>query len=271
VTKSLKLLGIFAHPDDEAFGTGGTFSKYAAQGVDVHLIIATCGESGQIADERLATPETLGQVRERELQNACRVFGINPPHLLRYPDGRLTIVNQKEAVSRIVKIIRLLKPQVVIGFGPDGIYGHYDHLACHRWTTIAARVAADSEWFPDQLAAGLEPHQVDKVYHRATAQRWLDAMGPDGRRDVMMDGVPFSFLGYPDEQITTCIDIRDYAAQKQQGILCHATQIKAGNQFTDATNLFDQPWFQFEAFVRAQSLVTVSDDVETDLFAGLAD
>ncbi len=271
MVEPFKLLGIFAHPDDEAFGTGGTLSKYAAEGVDVHLITATCGEAGQIVDDRLATQETLCQVRVQELQRACQAYDINSPHLLYYPDGQMTIVNQKEAVGKIVKLIRELKPQVIMTFGPDGVYGHYDHIACHRWATIAFRLAADPEWYPEQIAHGLRPHTVAKLYYRATSQKFIDAMRQNGRGDVMMDGVPFSFFGYDDDQITTVIDIRDYVYPKRRGILCHATQITDRNRFLTEDELLTQALFQQETFIRAKSLVSVDEAVETDLFTGLRD
>ena len=269
MTEKLTLLGIFAHPDDEAFGTGGTLTKYAAEGVDVHLITATRGDAGQIATGVAATTETLGQVREQELRNACQVYGINPPHLLNYPDGQLTIINQQEAVCQIVGLIRTLQPQVVISFGPDGVYGHYDHIACHRWATIAVRLAAEPAWFPEQLLAGLKPHTISKFYHRATSQSLLADLQANGRRDVMMDGVPFPFVAYPDEEITTWIDIRPYATQKRQAILAHASQIGDPTQFADQPSLYTQTWFQVETYIRAQCEISITDKVETDLFAGL--
>jgi len=67
----------FAHPDDEAFGTGGSLAHYAANGVDVTLVCTTRGEAGEISDPTLATPDTLGQVREGELLCAAESMGIN--------------------------------------------------------------------------------------------------------------------------------------------------------------------------------------------------
>ena len=268
MTSTLKLLALFAHPDDEAFGTGGTLSKYAAEGVAVHLIMATSGEAGQSSDPKLATPETLSQAREQELLNACRAYSINPPHLLRYPDGQMTIVNQKEAVGQVVEIIRRLKPQVMLTFGPDGVYGHYDHLACHRWAVVAFRLAADPEWFPEQVAAGLEPHTISKLYYRATTQSWIEQIRQNGRGDVMMDGIPFSFFGYDDSQVTTKINITAYAHHKQKGILCHASQIQDTSPFVGEEAL-NRDIFQGETFIRVQSLVAVPAGIEDDFFAGL--
>lgn len=87
-------MAVFAHPDDEAYGTGGTLARYAAEGVDVHVVTATRGEAGEIAEPDMATAANLPFVRERELRCACRAYGVQPPHFLEYMDGQLTIVHQ---------------------------------------------------------------------------------------------------------------------------------------------------------------------------------
>ncbi|MGB9300696.1 MAG: PIG-L family deacetylase, partial [Anaerolineae bacterium] len=83
-SKGLTLMAFFAHPDDEAFGTGGTLAKYAAEGCDVYLVTATRGEAGEIVVPDLTTPAALPFVRERELRCACEIYGIHPPRFLDY-------------------------------------------------------------------------------------------------------------------------------------------------------------------------------------------
>ena len=205
----MTLLAVFAHPDDEAFGTGGTLARYAAEGNDVYLVTATRGEAGQIAHPELASPANLPTVRERELRRACQVYGIHEPLFLDYLDGQLTQVNQGQAVGKLVRIIRELMPQVLITFGPDGIYGHYDHIAVHRWATIAVELATDPDCFPDH--DGCKPHEVSKVYYRVMAQEALAARPEDGRPPaVLMDGVPFHFYARPLSEISTIVDVSDY-------------------------------------------------------------
>ncbi len=264
-------MAVFAHPDDEAFGTGGTLTKYAAEDCDVYLVTATRGEAGQIAEPDLATPANLPYVREQELRCACQTYGIHPPRFLDYQDGQLPIVNQGQAVGRLVRIIRELKPQVLITFGPDGIYGHYDHIAVHHWATIAVELAADPDCFPDQLAGGCRPHQVSKLYFRALPESQVAAMSEDGKpAAVMMDGVPFYFVGRRDDEITTVIDVSDYVETKLRGIQCHATQVGRHNRFSDTPDqVIGEPWFRYEHFVLARSAVGWPQAVETDLFAGL--
>ena len=265
------LMAIFAHPDDEAFGTGGTLARYAAEGCGVYLVTATRGEAGQIVESDLATAANLPYVREQELRCACEIYGIHPPLFLGYVDGQLPIVHQGQAVGKLVRIIRKLRPQVVITFGPDGIYGHYDHVAVHRWATIAVNLAADHDCFPNQLAGACQPHRVSKVYFRALPEEQVVAMS-DGNKPaaVTMDGVPFYFTGRRCDEITTIIDVSDYTEAKLRGIRCHATQVGPDSPFAETPDeVIQQPWFRNEHFILAHSTVGWPEGVETDLFAGL--
>jgi LmbE family N-acetylglucosaminyl deacetylase len=264
-------MAVFAHPDDEAFGTGGTLSRYAAEGVDVHLVTATRGEAGEIAEPDLATSADLPFVREQELRCACQVYGIHPPRFLDYADGLLPIVHQGQAVGKVVRLIRELKPQVIITFGPDGIYGHYDHIAVHRWTTIAVDLAADADCFPHHVRGSCDPHRVSKVYYRVLPQAYVDGMAEgDEPTALMMDGVPFYMVGRGPDEITTVIDVGDYVEQKLEGIQCHTTQVGRQNRFADAQeDVLSDPGFRREHFLLAHSTVGWPDEKERDLFARL--
>lgn len=266
----LTLMAIVAHPDDEAFGTGGTLAKYAAEGVDVHLVTATRGEAGVSRAPEVASSTNMPFVREQELRRSCATLGIHPPHFLDYVDGHLTIVNQGQAVSKVVRLIRALKPQVVLTFGPDGIYGHYDHIAVHHWATIAVRLAADPAWFADQLRDGYALHQVNKLYYRALTQDQLEARLRAGQIGAMMDGVPFPFVARKPQEITTIIDVSAYVDVKLQAIRCHLTQVGHDSPyFTSPEEITAQPWMRSEALVLAESTVGWPQSLETDLFAGL--
>ncbi|MEA3335207.1 MAG: PIG-L family deacetylase [Chloroflexota bacterium] len=267
--KKLTLMAIFAHPDDEAFGTGGTLAKYAAEGCDVYVVTATRGEAGQIADPEVASPSNLPAVRERELRCACQTYGVHPPRFLDYVDGQLAIVNQGQAVAKLVRLIRELRPDVVITFGQDGIYGHYDHVVVHRWASIAVELAADPDW-PTDGSAGLA-HQVKKLYYRTMIDEAVTARSKNGQRAaVMMDGVPFYFASLPATEISTIIDVGLYADVKRQGILCHATQLGHTSRYSESPEeVIADPWFRQEAFILAQSTVGPPDNLEQDLFRGL--
>src|SRR5437899_975757 len=96
------LLGVFAHPDDEAGGFSGSLLKYGEEGVRTAVVCATRGEEGQISDPALATPANLGEVREAELRTAMRLVGVEDVTFLDYRDGTLAQVDEEEAVGRIV-------------------------------------------------------------------------------------------------------------------------------------------------------------------------
>lgn len=267
----LTLMAVYAHPDDEAFGTGGTLARYADEGVDVHLVTATRGEAGQIAQGVAASPANLPDIRERELRCACEAYGIRPPHFLGFTDGLLTIVHQGQAVGRLVRLIRVLRPQVIITFGPEGIYGHYDHIAVHRWVSIAVELAIDPDCFPDLPGAedpACEPYEVPKVYYRVLPEEQVATMRERMGGGVMMDGVPFPFVGYPGTEITTCIDVAAYVDHKLRAIRCHASQIGDG-EWT-AEEIKGEASFRVEHYKLARSTVGWPEQgQETDLFARL--
>ena len=232
---------------------------------------ATRGEAGQISPGTPASSANLPDVRENELRCACAQYGIHPPVFLDYLDGQLTIVHQGQAVGKLVRLIRQIRPQVVITFGPDGIYGHYDHIAVHRWATIAVRLAADPECFPEIPGQPCDPHQVSKLYYRALTQEQLAEMGGAGRPAVMMDGVPFPFVARRDQEIGGIIDVSAYADQKLAGIRCHRSQLAPDHPYlVDPDAALASAFFVSEAYVLALSTVGEADTVEDDLFRGIA-
>ncbi|MDM8519942.1 PIG-L deacetylase family protein [Anaerolineales bacterium HSG6] len=267
MTEQLSMMAIFAHPDDEAFGNGGSLAKYAHEGIDIHLVTATLGEAGQVADPDMISTRTLSVLREQELRCACQQYGDINLHLLGYIDGQTAIVPPSTAVYKIVKLLRLHKPQVVISFGPDGIYGHFDHLVIHRWSSAAIKLAAE----PDKWLAAGKPYQVQKFYHRVMSQIQIDMMMEImGRNFVPMDGsIPFPFVGYSPDQITTTIDVSDFAQVKLDGIRCHSSQLSPDLPYLqDDYDHTSDPMFTQETFILAESHVE-TELPETDLFAGL--
>src|SRR6266516_2549288 len=160
-----RLLGVFAHPDDESFCAGGTFASSVAHGAEVMVVSATRGDAGQIRSAETATRRTFARVREQELQFACQRLGIQHARCLDYADGTLKDVDQEVLIKDIVQLLRSFRPDVVITFGSDGGYGHPDHIAISAATTAACLRSGDSHQFPEQLAAGLAPHHPEQLYH----------------------------------------------------------------------------------------------------------
>src|SRR6187401_166300 len=121
---------VLAHPDDESLGNGGTLARYAAEGVETYLATATRGERGWNGPpDAYPGPEALGRTREAELRAAAAELGLREVSFLDYIDGDLDQADPAEAVGRIGAVLRRVRPHVVITFGPDGAYGHPDHIA----------------------------------------------------------------------------------------------------------------------------------------------
>lgn len=146
--KKLRLLGLFAHPDDEVFCVGGTFAKYAAAGAETMIVSFTKGEAGQIRDAAIATRRTLGNVRAAELDRACAALNVDHVRCLDFGDGQMRNVDFDSQVEAAVAIIREFKPDMVFTFDETGAYGHPDHITICHVTTEACRIAGDASAYP---------------------------------------------------------------------------------------------------------------------------
>ena len=285
------LLAVFAHPDDESFGMGGTLSLYAARGYRVELICATRGEAGEISDPSLATPETLAEVREIELRCAARSMGIRPPIFLDYRDSgmkgtpendhprSLHQADRIEAVGKVAMHLREIRPDVVVTFEPGGGYGHPDHIAIHQITVAAVAAAADPAQYPTQIAAGLSPYRVPKFYYTALPRRFFRQMAEKlaaaGVDLTQMSGVRDGNMadwGMPDELVTTAIDVSSTLNQKIASWQCHRTQLNPNGPFAMAIQLGEKVWrepMSTEYYTRVQPPIAAGQPTETDLFAAL--
>jgi LmbE family N-acetylglucosaminyl deacetylase len=132
-----RVLGVFAHPDDETLCAGGTLAKYASAGADVRVISLTRGGAGQVRDASAATRATLRTVREMELVAAGRELGLTETRCFDYADGELSDVESQQLVGLVSELLRDFQPDVVITFGPDGFSGHPDHKAVGAAVTAA--------------------------------------------------------------------------------------------------------------------------------------
>ena len=148
-----RLLGVFAHPDDETFCAGGTFARYAGQGAEIMVVSATRGQAGQIRDAAAGNRQTIAAVREAELRLACERLGITKVRCLDHVDGTLADAGFSALVDEVTEIIREFRPDIVITFGPDGGYGHPDHVTISAVTTAACQRAAGPGHRPGRMAA----------------------------------------------------------------------------------------------------------------------
>jgi LmbE family N-acetylglucosaminyl deacetylase len=175
----LRLLGVFAHPDDEVFCVGGTLAQWAKAGCETMIISATRGEAGQIQDAHAASRATLGAVREQELRDACARLGVRRVECLDYGDGALAEVDGATLAGQVATFIRDFQPDIVVTFGPDGGYGHPDHIAISEATTRACQLVAQGDGWAPQLYYSVFPQQHISLCHRLA--HWLTTRGTSFR------------------------------------------------------------------------------------------
>ena len=228
-----QLLVVTAHPDDEVLSMGGLIYLSARAGCRVTLVCTTRGEQGEISDPALATPDTLGTVREGELRAACALLGVHDVRFLDYRDSGMagTAANADpraycnapaaEAVAKLVGVMRAVRPAVVATWDPSGGYGHPDHIAACAHTT-AAFDDAGQETLPE---AG-EPFAPGALYYMARPRE----MREEVRAELAAQGVvvPRNSMDGRAELVhlpaSLTLDVMPVLAVKQAARAAHRTQ-----------------------------------------------
>ncbi|MBV6394581.1 MAG: Mycothiol S-conjugate amidase [Anaerolineales bacterium] len=267
--RPLTLLCIFAHPDDESMGMGATLAKYAAEGIETHLVCATRGERGWFGpEEQNPGPGALGQLREGELRRAADALGMTTVHFLDYIDGDLDQADPVEAIGKIVTLIRSIQPQVIVTFPPDGNYGHPDHIAIGQFTQAAIVCAADASYAD---AKNLPPHRISKLYYMVDGENFIHFIAPlMGDMTFIVDDQTRSETAWKEWMITTRVEMSAHCATALRAIKCHQSQLATLGPLADAPEeMVAQALTMQGAFYRAFSLVNGGRKVETDLFEGL--
>jgi LmbE family N-acetylglucosaminyl deacetylase len=273
------VLACYAHPDDEQ-GITGFLRRCVEQGIRVGILCATRGEVGQIADPALATPETLGAVREREMRRAADVIGVQDVFFLDYRDSGMAGTDEntdprafvnadpQEAVGRIVRVMRAFKPTLIITFDESGGYGHPDHLAICRWTTEAFHAAADPEQYPREGAAFAPSRLYYASFGRGVIRQFAEFLAQNNIPSPF-PGVDVEQMGLADERITHTIYVSEYLDLKRRSLEEHRTQMFPN---TALNALPAEMWNAFrsvERFALVAGVPLPEGAPEDDLFAGL--
>ena len=130
------VLGVWAHPDDEAYVSAGLMMRARADGERVVVVTATRGEAGvDVSAEPGRAP--LATLREAELAASLDQVGVTEHHWLPYRDGGLADVPRSEGVEAVARHLAAVRPDTIVTFGPDGLTGHDDHRTISDWTTRA--------------------------------------------------------------------------------------------------------------------------------------
>ena len=269
----LTLLAVLAHPDDESLGFGGTLARYAAEGVGTYLVTATRGERGRFGSlGKSGDPVEVGRVREGELRAAAAMLGVREVSILSFPDGGVDAVPAAIAIRAIASHIRRIQPHVIVTFGPDGAYGHPDHIAVSQFTTAAAVCAADSAY---RIADGSQmdpapPHRAEKLLYLAwRSNKWEAYQAAFRKLTSMVDGIERQAAPWPDWAVTTEIDTSAYWPIVWKAVCCHKTQLSIYERLGDLTQAQHAALWGTQEFYRAYSSANGGRKLETDLFDGL--
>jgi N-acetyl-1-D-myo-inositol-2-amino-2-deoxy-alpha-D-glucopyranoside deacetylase len=282
-----RLLLVHAHPDDESIGTWATMAKYAAEGAHVALVTCTLGELGEVIPPDLAylawdADGGLGQYRIGELDAACAALGVTDHRFLggpgRWRDSGMMgeptnddpecfwQADLDEAAADLLRVIKEVRPQVIVTYDDRGFYGHPDHIQAHR---VAWRAFTLADGLVSKFYATAVPKSVLARGIEATRERSGEAGRPDGTGFSQVDSVDDLPFGIPDEQVTTEIDARDYLDAKIAAMRAHATQIAVDSPFFALSYNVGQRAFGTEYYTLLAGPRTDGPQRESDLFAGV--
>lgn len=211
----MKVVFVFAHPDDESFSSGGTIAKLVQGGVTVKLITATRGEAGSVGNPPLCQLKELGKVREKELRTAAKILGIVEIYFLDFIDGTLKKIPLAKITKKILAILEKEKPDAVITFNIDGGSRHPDHIRISQAATQAFKKY--------QITA--QKHV--RLYHTAMPQSLIKKYQKLGFEYRAFGKIP----GTPDEEITTAININKTFKTKIKAVMSHQTQHQDWERF----------------------------------------
>lgn len=287
MTKSLRLMAVHAHPDDESSKGAATMARYTAQGHRVRVVTCTGGERGDVLNPHLAhDPAVMTDMpayRRREMALAAEALGIEhvwlgfvdsglpegdplPP----LPEGCFALVPDAEAVGALVRQVREFRPHVMTTYNENGGYPHPDHLRCHAISVAAFSAAADPALFPE---AG-EPWEVAKLYYDVSFT--TDRMRAIGEHMAARGLVsPFDeWLAArgdrPERRVTARVECGDYFGRRDDALRAHATQIDPEGFFFAVPRDIEREAWPLEEFELAMSRIETAE-FEDDLFAGLYD
>ena len=265
-TQAVTLLAVRPHPDDESSSTGGMLAYYSARNVRTGVVICTGGEEGEIRDPDLdpvADKPRLRELRAQEVKNACEILGVAELRMLGFRDSGMadTSANQhpeafvnvdrSEAAFRLVRVIRELRPRVIVTEPPGGMYPHPDHIMCHEITMDAFEAAGDPEVFPE---AG-PPWQPDKLYGVAQVDdgAWEELMPRFVSAGYDMDWMKKQdnhSRGPGPETATVALEVGPYSEEQRRALLAHRTQISSDSFFVSLPPELRRLAFATAYFVR---------------------
>lgn len=288
------LLGVFAHPDDESFGPGATLARYAAEGADVHVIIATDGIAGSVeASHKLEEHEILAQVRSTELANAAVALGVTTIWSLPYRDSGMrntsdndhpdALIQQPldQLIDNLLEYIERLQPQVILTHDPFGGYGHPDHIRCCESVTAAFHLARERAQKKNGNGSSNGYRGPQKLYYTAIDKRMvrvfvklMPLFGQDPTAMGRNKDINWLEIAEWETPITTRVDSRNYYQLRLAASRAHASQFGGGPGWMRMVPKFIRNgMIGYDNYTRAFPEATVpangNGHLEEDLFAGV--
>ncbi len=274
------ILAVHAHPDDETISTGGILAKYSEQGFRTALAYGTRGEAGEILNPQFVSPEqglNIKEIRAIELEAAVKVLAVDSVYYLGYRDSGMAGSPENhhpqafaradigEATTRLVEIIRQVRPQVIVTYNEKGTYLHPDHIMANRVTVRAFQASADPHF---EIDRALKPWQPAKLYYTAIPLERIRRMYRIAKEQGEDPGFDPDVIGTKEEKISATVDVRKYLAQKLEALNCHQSQLNPNSLFRRMANEFREEVMGYEHFQCVYGCRT-NGTRETDLFEDL--
>lgn len=273
-------MAVHAHPDDESISTGGILAKYSAIGIRTVLVYGTRGEAGDILNPEFVPPKpglNIKEIRAIELEAAIKVLAVASVYFLGYRDSGMAgspenhkshafaQADIKEATARLVRIIRRVRPHVIITYNQKGTYLHPDHIMANRVTLSAFQASGDTRY---QVEEAPVPWQPAKLYYTAIPLERIRRMYRIAKKRGEEPGFDPEVLGTPEKNISTVIDVREYLCRKLEALNCHQSQMNPNSIIRRISREFREEVMGYEHFECVHGC-NQGDTVETDLFEGL--
>jgi LmbE family N-acetylglucosaminyl deacetylase len=274
------LLVIFAHPDDESHGPGGTLAKYAAAGVAVHYLCATRGEAGSVDSRFLENGRSVAELRTAELLCAADELNLTGVHFLDYrdsgmegsPDNQhpesLYAAPLDEVAGRIADYIRRLRPDVIITHDQFGWYGHPDHIKCYQAVLRAYELLYGiccGEAHPVQNAPCLYVSSFSKSLLKLMI-RFMPLFGRNPRRHGQNQDVDLVKIASWDVPLTAEVRVGKFLPSKDRAKAAHASQQPLAQSKNRWVSALLRRTETVESFSRLYPPIANDEPVETCLF-----
>jgi mycothiol S-conjugate amidase len=286
-----RLLAVHAHPDDESSKGAATWAAYAHSGARVVIISCTGGERGDVQNEalepRAMAERDIAGLRRIEMANAQRVMGVEH-RWLGYTDSGLpegtgteegateplpancfALVPLEISAEPLVRVIRQLRPQVMVTYDETGGYPHPDHIRTHEISMYAWEAAADPGRYPEQGPAWRVPKvYYDRIFNSQRVSKMVEVMTASGHPSLAEMEEFQGWMGDRPSLATTHIPVGDFLDVRDAALRSHASQVAPDSRFFFWPNDVQREAWPFEDFQLVSSAVqgTLPED---DFFAGI--